>query len=128
MAYVFVFAAIYCIILCIRRFGGIRLPLYITKDSKLSEGQIGYWSRMSGYSMLFWAGFSVTMAAMMMFRHWVIVIPLVLLAAGGFVFSMKGSAALHDKTGKYDNEPPLETRVMEQNGGKRKKKKKKKKK
>ena len=128
MAYVFVFAAIYCIILCVRRFAGIKLPLYITKDSNLSEGQIAFWSRMSGYSLLFWAGFSVTMAAMMLFRHWLVVIPLAILAAGGFVFSMKGSAALHDKTGKYDNVPPLESRVMEQYGGKPKKKKKKKKK
>ena len=102
MAYVFLILAIYCIFISIRRFSGKKLPVYVAKDPDLSRGQIAFWGRNNGYSMLFWAGFSVTMSAWMLFGHWVILIPLVLLAVGGFFFSLRGSNALRNRTGKYD--------------------------
>ena len=122
MSIVFLLAAAYCLIQAFRRFANKRPPMFIEKDPTLVYGQIRAWSRLNGYSLLFWTAFAVTMAAYMLFYHWAILILLVLFAAGGVLFSMKGSAVLHDKSGKYASEE------KRPGAAPRKKKKKKKKK
>ena len=104
MAIVFVFVSAFCIYRAMRNFMNKRPPMYVEKDPDVTEAQVKDWNRNTGYSMLFWAGFSLTMSALLLFNIWPIIIPLVLTAAGGAYFSLKASAILRDKSDKYKPE------------------------
>jgi len=104
MILLFLLGSAYCIFRAVRHFLNKRPPMYVEKDPNINSGQVRAWNHEMGYSMIFWAGFAVIMASYLYFEAWPILIPMGLVAAGGVYFSMKGSAILRDKSGKYKPE------------------------
>ena len=94
MAILFLIGAVYCLILAIRRFTTARVPYYVEKDPDITKTQKKAWSRFSGYSLLFWAGFSLMFASELFLNMWPFYIPMVLCAAGGVFMSLRASGEL----------------------------------
>ena len=94
MAIVFMFGALYCLFMAIRRFSGARVPYYIEKDPDITDEQKKMWSRYNGYSLLFWAGFALMFATELFFDLWPFYIPMALCAAGGAYMSLRASGEL----------------------------------
>ena len=100
MPILFMLCAIYCLYLAIRRFSGKRAPYYIEKDPDITDEQKALWSRYSGYSMLFWAGFALMFATELFFGWWPFYIPMGLCAAGGVFMSLRASNELRKQPQK----------------------------